>query len=178
VRDLLAKDTEPANSSNNAPTALGAGLRVLDDAASGGTYVEGLREHGIQSAEQMEQLLRTIEANRTVRDTRMNAASSRSHLIVRVVVESRPARLGQQQQSADKCCSPEQTEDGISCQQQQGQPSEPAVARGTRVACINFVDLSGSERMSQAASEGDADKERIRQKEVRNVLRQCQLWAG
>jgi hypothetical protein len=32
-----------------------------------------MREHGIQSAEQMEQLLQSAEANRTVRDTRMNA---------------------------------------------------------------------------------------------------------
>ncbi|KAL6750482.1 P-loop containing nucleoside triphosphate hydrolase protein [Haematococcus lacustris] len=69
-------------------TAVSGGLRVMDDPESG-THVEGLREEGIESVTHLEQLLRNIEQNRQVRDTRMNNSSSRGHLIVRIIVESR-----------------------------------------------------------------------------------------
>jgi hypothetical protein len=40
------------------------------------------------------------------------------------------------------------------------------------LSAINFVDLAGSERLSQAGVTDDADRERLRQKEVRRG------WAG
>ena len=58
------------------------------------------------------------------------------------------------------------TEDGSSALQ--------GLALGpTTMSTITFVDLAGSERMSQAAGAEDADKEKLRMKEVRCAGNSC-----
>ncbi len=139
--------------------------------------MEGLREEGIQSASHLLRLIAEVERRRQVRDTRMNQSSSRSHLIVRITVESRPSDGAQQQR-----------------QQQQGEEEEEEEEEAgvVVVSTLNFVDLAGSERVQQAAGgglvgasgaaaspaqvgasaggcggEGEAaERERVRQKEV------------
>ena len=64
----------------------------------------------------------------------MNADSSRSHTIFRIVIESR--------EIPDECAADEQ-------------PSRGAV----RVASLNLVDLAGSERVSQTKATGERLKE-------------------
>ncbi|CAN6372326.1 unnamed protein product [Urochloa humidicola] len=53
-----------------------------------GVYVAGLREEIVNSAEQVFELLELGEANRHFGETNMNARSSRSHTIFRMVIES------------------------------------------------------------------------------------------
>ncbi|CAN6363112.1 unnamed protein product [Urochloa humidicola] len=53
-----------------------------------GVYVAGLREEIVNSAEQVFELLQLGEENRHFGETNMNARSSRSHTIFRMVIES------------------------------------------------------------------------------------------
>ena len=104
-------------------------LRLLDDPERG-TVIERLVSTPVDSSEALEALLREVEARRQVGATGMNAESSRSHMIVRLTIESRVA----------------------------GSSDEPAVdveERGPALtATLNFVDLAGSERASRAQSSG------------------------
>ncbi len=75
ARDLLACDDN-------------AVLQVRQDPKAG-TYVAGLLEEVVVTEEQVEQLLEQGERKRAVSATMMNHASSRSHAIFRMVVESR-----------------------------------------------------------------------------------------
>ncbi len=49
----------------------------------------------------------------------------------------------------------------------QSDDGDDAAAVPVTMSTISFVDLAGSERMSQSGSAEDADKEKLRQKEVR-----------
>ncbi|CAJ1973244.1 unnamed protein product [Sphenostylis stenocarpa] len=109
VRDLL----------NAAATS----LRILDDPEKG-TVVEKLTEETLAERRQLQQLLSICAAARTTEETAMNEASSRSHQILRLTVESNPCDY------AD------------------------AARSGALFASVNFVDLAGSERASQALSAG------------------------
>nr|CAB3491723.1 unnamed protein product [Digitaria exilis] len=53
-----------------------------------GVYVAGLREEIVNNSEQVFELLQLGEANRHFGETNMNARSSRSHTIFRMVIES------------------------------------------------------------------------------------------
>lgn len=75
VWDLLSDRPEP--------------LRLLDD-PDRGTVVESLTEEGVSSLGHLTAVLMTVERRRHVRDTRVNANSSRSHQIVQLRIESRP----------------------------------------------------------------------------------------
>jgi centromeric protein E len=104
VRDLLHEDT-PA-------------LRLLDDAL-GGTVVEGAREEAVKSPRHLQHLLSLLEPRRQNGDNGVNEASSRSHLVVRLVISSAP--------SADTDADGDGGPDGT-------------------CASLYFVDLAGSER--------------------------------
>ena len=63
-------------------------LQIKEDSERG-VYVSGLKEEIVTSPTQVLELLRTGVARRHVGETNMNAESSRSHTIFRMVVESR-----------------------------------------------------------------------------------------
>ncbi|KAL5706586.1 hypothetical protein ACHQM5_024733 [Ranunculus cassubicifolius] len=114
VRDLLSGDTSP--------------LRILDDPEKG-TIVEKLTEETLRDWNHLRQLLSVCEAQRQVGETLLNEASSRSHQILRLTIESSAREfLGKGNSS-------------------------------TLAATVNFVDLAGSERASQALSAGARLKE-------------------
>ncbi|BAF25648.2 kinesin-like protein KIN-7J [Oryza sativa Japonica Group] len=114
VRDLLSSDATP--------------LRLLDDPEKG-TVVEKLTEETLRDKGHLLELLAVCEAQRQIGETAMNEASSRSHQILRMTVESSAKQfLGKGNSS-------------------------------TLIACVNFVDLAGSERASQTASAGMRLKE-------------------
>ncbi|KAG8057512.1 hypothetical protein GUJ93_ZPchr0002g24863 [Zizania palustris] len=114
VRDLLSPDATP--------------LRLLDDPEKG-TVVEKLTEETLRDKGHLLELLAVCEAQRQIGETALNEASSRSHQILRLTVESSPKQfLGRGNSS-------------------------------TLLACVNFVDLAGSERASQTASAGMRLKE-------------------
>ncbi|KAJ6305050.1 hypothetical protein OIU78_020571 [Salix suchowensis] len=114
VRDLLSTDTTP--------------LRLLDDPERG-TVVERLTEESIRDWNHFKELLSVCEAQRQIGETSLNEASSRSHQILRVTVESST------QEFLGHCKS------------------------STLAATVNFVDLAGSERASQSLSAGMRLKE-------------------
>lgn len=73
VRDLLSSDATP--------------LRLLDDPEKG-TVVEKLTEETLRDKGHLLELLAVCEAQRQIGETAMNEASSRSHQILRMTVES------------------------------------------------------------------------------------------
>lgn len=96
-----------------------------------GIYVAGLREEIVSSPEQVLQLLEEGERFRHIGETKMNKASSRSHTIFRMVVESR--------------CKEVNTEEGD--------------FGAIRVSTLTLVDLAGSERIAKTGAEGQRMKE-------------------
>ncbi|XVF64221.1 hypothetical protein PTKIN_Ptkin09bG0151100 [Pterospermum kingtungense] len=98
-----------------------------------GIFVAGLREEIVNNAEQVMQLLESGEVNRHFGETNMNARSSRSHTIFRMVIESKGKNTGS---SLDSSCS-----DAI------------------RVSVLNLVDLAGSERIAKTGAGGVRLKE-------------------
>ena len=127
----MVKDEAGAGNAATSQLAPGVSepLRLLDDPERG-TVIERLICTPVDSSEALEALLREVEARRQVGATGMNAESSRSHMIVRLTIESRVAS------SADEAAV--DTED-----------------RGPGLtATLNFVDLAGSERASRAQSSG------------------------
>ncbi|KAM0970283.1 hypothetical protein FF1_018395 [Malus domestica] len=114
VRDLLSADTTP--------------LRLLDDPERG-TIVEKLTEETLTDWNHFKELLSICEAQRQIGETALNEASSRSHQILRLVIESSAREfLGYDKSSS-------------------------------LTAVVNFVDLAGSERASQTLSAGTRLKE-------------------
>lgn len=107
-------------------------LRVLEDQEKGVMTV-GATEEYIGSVSDFHELVRVAESRRHVRSTAMNMASSRSHLIVRLYVESRPSTAA----AAGKG---------------EASTSRQKHTCGVPVrSIVNFVDLAGSERQAQAA---------------------------
>ena len=108
-------------------------LQIKEDSERG-VYVSGLKEEIVTSPTQVLELLRTGVARRHVGETNMNAESSRSHTIFRMVVESR---------AVDENAS--------------------GAANGAQdavlVATLNLVDLAGSERVVKTGAEGIRMKE-------------------
>ncbi|KAK3410409.1 hypothetical protein EUGRSUZ_J02403 [Eucalyptus grandis] len=114
VRDLLSADSTP--------------LRLLDDPERG-TVVEKLTEETLKDWSHFQELLSVCEAQRQVGETCLNEASSGSHQILRLTIESSAREfLGTNNSS-------------------------------TLSATVNFVDLAGSERASQSLSAGARLKE-------------------
>ncbi|KAE9597866.1 putative plus-end-directed kinesin ATPase [Lupinus albus] len=114
VRDLLSTDTTP--------------LRLLDDPERG-TVVEKLTEETVLDLNHFEELISFCETQRQIGETSLNEASSRSHQILRLTIES------------------------SACESMvNGKSSSLA-------ASVNFVDLAGSERASQTNSAGTRLKE-------------------
>ncbi|KAI5418534.1 kinesin-like protein KIN-7E isoform X2 [Lathyrus oleraceus] len=114
VRDLLSTDTTP--------------LRLLDDPEKG-TVVEKLTEETLRDWNHFTELISFCETQRQIGETSLNEASSRSHQILRLTIESSASEfLGN-----DKLSS--------------------------LSASVNFVDLAGSERASQTNSAGARLKE-------------------
>ncbi|CAK7334349.1 unnamed protein product [Dovyalis caffra] len=114
VRDLLSTDTTP--------------LRLLDDPERG-TVVERLTEEIIRDWNHFKELLSVCEAQRQIGETSLNEASSRSHQILRLTIESSAREFVGHYKSS------------------------------TLAATVNFVDLAGSERASQSLSAGMRLKE-------------------
>ena len=114
VRDLLSPDCTP--------------LRLLDDPERG-TVVERLTEETLGDWNHFTELISFCEAQRQIGETALNEASSRSHQILRLTIES-------------------------SAREFLGNDKSSSLS-----ASVNFVDLAGSERASQTHSAGTRLKE-------------------
>ena len=104
-------------------------LSIREDAERG-TYVSGLREEIVTTPQEVMKLLERGSKRRRVGATRMNARSSRSHVIFRMLVESRDGN--------DDDDDDDDSDNG----------------GGVLMATLNLVDLAGSERQSKTGAEG------------------------
>lgn len=134
--DLLAESEESANAS--------AELSIRED-KDRGTYVHGLKEEIVTTPSQVLSLLDFGTSRRHVGATNMNAHSSRSHTIFRMIVESR----------AINASAMETTEGG----ETQAKDHPDGGGGGVLVSTLNLVDLAGSERVSKTGAEGQRAKE-------------------
>ncbi|EPS64214.1 hypothetical protein M569_10567, partial [Genlisea aurea] len=98
-----------------------------------GVFVAGLREEIVNSPDKVLNLIKNGEANRHFGETNMNARSSRSHTIFRMVIESK-------------------AKDNVSCNISS---SDDVV----RISILNLVDLAGSERVAKTGAGGVRLKE-------------------
>ncbi|KAJ0968472.1 hypothetical protein J5N97_025389 [Dioscorea zingiberensis] len=94
-----------------------------------GTIVDRLTEETLRDLDHLKELLSVCEAQRQIGETSMNEMSSRSHQILRLTIES-------------------------STRQFLGKENFSSLS-----ASVNFIDLAGSERASQALSAGTRLKE-------------------
>ncbi|KAK1369455.1 kinesin-like protein KIN-7F [Heracleum sosnowskyi] len=94
-----------------------------------GTVVEKLTEEILRDQKHLKKLLSVCEAQRQVQETSLNETSSRSHQILRLTIES---------------CACDVIGKGKSA---------------ILAASVNFIDLAGSERVSQSLSVGQRLKE-------------------
>ncbi|KAJ3291089.1 hypothetical protein HK104_006336 [Borealophlyctis nickersoniae] len=108
---------------------------AIDRNAKRGVAVHDLTEKIVGSYADVEQAMRIGEGNRHVGETNMNEKSSRSHTILRMVIESR-------EKSSH---NPSQARSSLS--------------GAVRVSTLNLVDLAGSERVGHTGAEGIRLKE-------------------
>ncbi|GFR48937.1 hypothetical protein Agub_g10944 [Astrephomene gubernaculifera] len=137
-------------------------LKINDDKEKGPVVVD-LTEQSIESEEHLLKMLKAIEGRRQVRETKMNQKSSRSHLVVRLYVESRPASIASDDELSSDDSSEAEDDDGSVGGETSSRTLAPVLST------INFVDLAGSERLNQASMTDDVDKEKLRQKEASNI---------
>uniref|UniRef100_A0A7S3UDY1 Kinesin motor domain-containing protein n=1 Tax=Picocystis salinarum TaxID=88271 RepID=A0A7S3UDY1_9CHLO len=114
-------------------------LRLLDGRKSGtpGVVIEGLSQRVVASEDELLRVIEDAKQKLQVSATKLNRQSSRSHNVMRVIVESqKKAILG------DRTNTQETTN------------YQPIF-----LSCLNLVDLAGSERVSESKSEGQRLKE-------------------
>ncbi|OMO75535.1 hypothetical protein COLO4_26044 [Corchorus olitorius] len=101
----------------------------LRDDPEKGTIVEKVTEEPLRDLNHLKELLAICEAQRKIGETSLNERSSRSHQIIRLTIESSAREFLGKENST------------------------------TLSASVNFIDLAGSERASQALSTGARLKE-------------------
>ena len=182
IQDLLAPPPVPGPRGAGVPysnsTAAGGGggggstIRIFESKAEG-VVVRGLREEVVTSSEQVFALLATGEARRRTGSTALNRASSRSHSIFRLIIESR-ARNGNSGGRTSRRGSA--VVDGSSPARSVGRGNggggdDDSVRSGAsvstaggaggpvRVSSLSLVDLAGSESVKASGASGARAKE-------------------
>lgn len=128
----------------------------MDDARLG-IRVQGLTEVVVPGFSRALSLVESGNGARAVGATKLNEYSSRSHTIVRVLVETRgpPAASsgngGNHVEGFLNRSTPQEGVGGSSSQNGQGQGNEGPLLR---TALLHWVDLAGSERLAKTGSTG------------------------
>ena len=132
VRDLVqeANTGEPVR----------GGLAIVEDPVRG-PVVHGQHEEVVRSAGDLRDLCARGERARSTAATNMNERSSRSHVIVRVVIECADSLAPADAGDADSGSAVSEL-------------SSESRARRVRMATLSLVDLAGSERSKKAGTEG------------------------
>ena len=104
-------------------------LQVYNDRQRG-VIIQGVKEEIVTSPDRVWELLDTGFGNRAVGSTGLNAESSRSHTVFRLIIESRNAKAA--------------------ANEGKGKSKKVKV----RVSTLNIVDLAGSERTADAGTTG------------------------
>jgi centromeric protein E len=134
LRDLLSDNNRKSSTS----------LIIRED-KTGSIAVDGLREVAVKNLDQLIEVFRFGEKNKSVGSTKMNDRSSRSHAILKIVFEKRTV-VNPKLAAVDK----ENFADLNS-------PSNDLVVKTTSV--LNLVDLAGSESVRHTGASGMQKKE-------------------
>ena len=108
-----------------------------------GVYLD-CHEECISSSEEIVDLIALGERRRHMGVTNMNAQSSRSHTIFKIIIESR--QKGGSAISTGVLCDDEAD--------RRKSADDGGIDRAVRVASLNLVDLAGSENAKQTGAEG------------------------
>ena len=109
-------------------------LNVIDDKKLG-PYVKGLSDHVCIDPDGIDAMISKGEANRSYGYTDMNANSSRSHVIFKMIIESSPVKGGGGGGTAAKAWDPKKK-------------------ASISMSSIHLVDLAGSERQGKTNATG------------------------
>ena len=137
LRDLLTD-----NKRKSEPSSL-----VIREGKKGTITVENLKEVAVRSLDQLMQVFRVGEANKSVGSTKMNDRSSRSHAILKLTIEKKTtfngplSDLGDEKEN-NELASPK---------------SNTFVVKTT--STLNLVDLAGSESVRLTGATGMQKKE-------------------
>ena len=134
LRDLLNDNNRKSSGS----------LTIREDKL-GSISVEGLKEVAVKSLDQLMKVFRVGERNKAVGSTKMNERSSRSHAILKIMLEKRT--------SLNATFSAEGKENLAAL----NSPSNDLVVKTTAV--LNLVDLAGSESVRHTGASGMQKKE-------------------
>ncbi|KAA0173551.1 hypothetical protein FNF27_04887 [Cafeteria roenbergensis] len=160
----------------------GRNLKIVADDSARGCEIEGLREEVVTSLAAALRLVRRGESVRHYGSHSMNSASSRSHTVFRLTVESRPIAAaawrsggsaggsaggeGWSDDDGGDARPPGQldiTDASAAGQDDQGGwrriGAAASPAAGVRVSVLNLVDLAGSERQEHTGATGARLKE-------------------
>lgn len=117
-------------------------LKILTDDPVKGAIIENLVEEIARSPDEMLSIMKRGETNRSYASTEMNAESSRSHVIYRLMIEVKDEVM------------PEDADSGGMVL-----PGSAAAGGSSRVSYLNLVDLAGSERQKSTGASGSTLKE-------------------
>ena len=125
-----------------------------------GCVVQGATEEVVPTEEQLRHLLALVALRRATASNGVHEKSSRSHLIVRLTVESRPGTLGAG--GTPRAGAAVAAFDAAL----PGATPACAAGRGALVATVNVVDLAGSERFDSGAR----DQQQLEGKHINKSL--------
>jgi len=108
-------------------------LRIMSEDPVKGAIIERMTEEEVQTPKELHEVLRRGEHNRSYASTAMNAESSRSHTIYRLVIE-------------------------VNTKDTDELTGETIIA-SQRLSYLNLVDLAGSERQKSTGASGKTLKE-------------------
>ena len=153
INDLLQDDPKQ-----------GKNLKILKDDKDRGAIIAGLTEELVSSRQHLLDVVERGEGNRHYASTDMNATSSRSHTLYRLVLESKPpeeivsaeqAAMLQEFADAEGAPAPKKTGGMTSLSGASGDGDDTPYRR----SYLNLVDLAGAERQKKTGAAGDRLKE-------------------
>ncbi|GBG25162.1 Kinesin-like protein [Hondaea fermentalgiana] len=132
-----------------------ANLQIREDDRSKentrGVYVEGLSEWVVRSPAEIFKLMSRGAAGRATGKTKLNEVSSRSHAILKIIVEQCETTFVDLQ---GRSISSEQFEKMLIANAFGDKSPEDLVRQRFRIAKLNLVDLAGSERVRISGATG------------------------
>jgi centromeric protein E len=155
INDLLGREASEKQGKDSEKTW--KNLRIVKSDPVRGAIISGLSEYIVESADHALEILENGDKVRNIAGTEMNARSSRSHTIFRLVIESslsEEAKTKRDLTLAKFKDEGEQEEEFVAVKK-----SKDASDSDVCVSYLNLVDLAGSERQGSTQAQGARLKE-------------------
>ncbi len=128
----------------------GQNLRIVTEDPQKGAIIENLQEVKVGSRPEVFQVIAKGEEQRSYGSTQMNATSSRSHTLFRLVIESRTTLTFE---------GGDDLPDDASSEFTKLTKQKSAAGGSTKLSYLNLIDLAGSERQKSTGAAGSQLKE-------------------